>query len=459
MTESPLRRTASFTVVLIFLVVILSFGIGNELSEYAGLFPTNSDRKYRPDFAQYIHVRDVSANDLSLDQTGRRAIVIGDIHGMDQAFHALLENVSYDSKVDTLIHTGDICAKGPHDGSLSVLSYMSSHNVTGVRGNHDQMVIEWRAWLDWVQGLENGYGGRWLQEAEAQWEKDNKKRDEDEEKWTKKQKKHARGKDRKWWERIPDGWAMFSDHYNIARAMSKADYEYLRSLPLILHLPSEHTFIVHAGLLPHDPTHSITDRRQPLSHLPSLSKTITDSSLLGIDWPANVRMRPTVPIYRQAQEVNLIQDIPQNTDPWVLLNMRSLRKDNKVTKSSKTGKPWADIWNEVMPQCKGFGDTAAQSQNSKLRCHPSTIIYGHAASRGLDVNRWTIGLDSGCVYGRRLTAMILEAAHKHKSDVVARADDEDDKDDETDAAKKTPKVIDFGDDGEARLVSVRCKEQ
>ena len=44
------------------------------------------------------------------------------------------------------------------------------------------MVIEWRAWLDWVQGLENGYGGRWLQEAEAQWEKDNKKRDEDEEK-------------------------------------------------------------------------------------------------------------------------------------------------------------------------------------------------------------------------------------------------------------------------------------
>ena len=55
--------------------------------------------------------------------------------------------------------------------------------------------------------------------------------------------------------------------------------------------------------------------------------------------------------------------------------------------------------------------------------------------------------------------MILEAAHKHKSDVVARADDEDDKDDETDAATKTPKVIDFGDDGEARLVSVRCKEQ
>ena len=89
MTESPLRRTASFTVVFIFLVVILSFGIGNELSEYAGLFPTNSDRKCRarldvwsstpvavtyqaccnidrPDFAQYIHVRDVSAKDMSL---------------------------------------------------------------------------------------------------------------------------------------------------------------------------------------------------------------------------------------------------------------------------------------------------------------------------------------------------------------------------------------------------------
>lgn len=33
----------------------------------------------------------------------------------------------------------------------------------------------------------------------------------------------------------------------------------------------------------------------------------------------------------------------------------------------------------------------------KLPCKPSTVVYGHAAGRGLDLKRWSFGLDSGCV--------------------------------------------------------------
>lgn len=33
----------------------------------------------------------------------------------------------------------------------------------------------------------------------------------------------------------------------------------------------------------------------------------------------------------------------------------------------------------------------------KLPCYPSTVVYGHAAARGLDIKRWSKGLDSGCV--------------------------------------------------------------
>ncbi len=132
----------------------------------------------------------------------------------------LLDQVSYIEKKDTLIHLGDIIAKGPHAGSLSVLSFMSKHNISGVRGNHDQQVIEWRAWLDWIQGLEDRVGSRWLLELEERWKEDHQsgalKDDSDTRAWVKTEMRKGR-KDRKWWSRIPKGWKLFSDHYLIAR--------------------------------------------------------------------------------------------------------------------------------------------------------------------------------------------------------------------------------------------------
>lgn len=39
---------------------------------------------------------------------------------------------------------------------------------------------------------------------------------------------------------------------------------------------------------------------------------------------------------------------------------------------------------------------------------PETVIYGHDAVRGVQIHPKTIGLDSGCVYGRKLSGWILE---------------------------------------------------
>jgi hypothetical protein len=215
---------------------------------------------------------------------------------------------------------------------------MSNHNISGVRGNHDQQVIEWRAWLDWIQGLEARTGSRWLRGLEEKWEEDNHsgdlENDSDIEAWVEIQMRSGH-KDHKWWSRIPKGWKLFSDHYRIARsvpsslliigkysndrsrAMSKSDYEYLLSLPLVLHLPSEHTFLVHAGLLPYDPTLSITSKRQPLSHLPRIPSRL---------------LKGSIPALRNAQELAILEDVKQNTNPWVVLNMRNLRKNNKVSR-------------------------------------------------------------------------------------------------------------------------------
>jgi hypothetical protein len=89
----------------------------------------------------------------------------------------------------------------------------------------------------------------------------------------------------------------------------------------------------------------------------------------------------------------------------------------------------------------------------------------------LDIHRWTVGLDTGCVYGRRLTALILDSdtAQSRRESVSlgaiearaynSRDDSEDDDDDDeegSDGVKSNREIIPFGDNGRARLASVGC---
>lgn len=92
-------------------------------------------------------------------------------------------------------------------------------------------------------------------------------------------------------------------------------------------------------------------------------------------------------------------------DPWVLLNVRSILPDGTLTQSAKKGEPWSTSWNKEM--------NAAKKTKGKAGW-PSTVVYGHAAGRGLDVHPWSIGLDSGCVYGKQLTALVLGSGLENK---------------------------------------------
>lgn len=387
----------------------------------------------------------------------------------------------------TLIHVGDIISKGPHSGSMAVLKYMTQRNITGVRGNHDQQVIEWRGWIDWVSGLPGGK--KWLNNLEKDWERYVES--------TLGSRLHelAENPDPKPFlatlsqyhthARIPHGWILFSTHYRIARAMSDEEYKYLLSLPLALHIPSAHTFVVHAGILPHDPTLKWWDTRQPLAKVPRTGNRNT---------------------MRKRQELAVLEQVPQNRDPWVLLNMRSI-KGSKVTKyvsvhihyilplnkpdRLNSGEPWSKIWTRDSSHCVGFpngtiatgtesnhnlsGVMAREKQKHTLPCNPATVLYGHAAARGLAVRRWTIGLDAGCVYGRRMAALVLQGqggidgqqvevdGEWEDRDLDESDDDEDDEgeDDEDviNAEKKEgiiTRTVRFGDKGWGKIVSVKC---
>jgi len=66
-----------------------------------------------------------------------------------------------------------------------------------------------------------------------------------------------------------------------------------------------------------------------------------------------------------------------------LLTLRSIRDDGTPSKRVE-GTPWAKLWQG-----------------------PERLVFGHDAVRGLQQYRFATGLDTGCVYGGRLTALIL----------------------------------------------------
>lgn len=93
--------------------------------------------------------------------------------------------------------------------------------------------------------------------------------------------------------------------------------------------------------------------------------------------------------------------------------MRSILNNGDVTRE-KEGTPWTELWDSVIKLCDGF-DSKPQltTENttsevtpeqdwkewidqgfegiSSLPCKDVTVVYGHAASRGLDIKRWSKG--------------------------------------------------------------------
>ncbi|CAO3655729.1 unnamed protein product [Mucor hiemalis] len=141
---------------------------------------------------------------------------------------------------------------------------------------------------------------------------------------------------------VADPLRFNNKHSGIASEMSAADYTYLAGCPLILDIPELQARVVHGGL---DPT---------------------------------------------------VEELIDN-DPWSVMNMRDMDDDNEPSKSKESVKDpsesdhihWTDAFH-----------SHSEAHNLNV-----TVYYGHDASRGIALGTKTIGVDSGCVYGRKLSAI------------------------------------------------------
>ncbi len=142
-----------------------------------------------------------------------------------------------------------------------------------------------------------------------------------------------------------------AEHQAVADALGPEDWAYLEALPTFLRLGYEGA---RATSIESDAGASVAP-----PHADGDGETIV----------VHAGAVPGVPFEQQTREH--------------LTTMRSIGHDGNPTKRIE-GRPWAAVWPG-----------------------PEKIVFGHDAIRGLQRHRFATGLDTGCVYGRRLTALLL----------------------------------------------------
>ncbi|KAJ5104922.1 hypothetical protein NUU61_002269 [Penicillium alfredii] len=97
----------------------------------------------------------------------------------------------------------------------------------------------------------------------------------------------------------------------------------------------------------------------------------------------------------------------EKQDPATVMNMRVIDLDTHVPSWDGKGVKWVKIFNKhqslIASKNKASSDNVSQTM---------TVIYGHDADSSLSIRPYTKGLDSGCVKGGKLTAMIIEDGGK-----------------------------------------------
>lgn len=97
----------------------------------------------------------------------------------------------------------------------------------------------------------------------------------------------------------------------------------------------------------------------------------------------------------------LVPGIPlEKQDSYQCMNMRTIDLKTRLPSENRDGTEWEKLWNHY--------------QKKQPASERQTVIYGHDAKRGKNIEKYSKGLDSNCVRGGHLTALVIDAHGKEK---------------------------------------------
>ncbi|KAM5359763.1 hypothetical protein ACJZ2D_014244 [Fusarium nematophilum] len=319
-------------------------------------------------------------------ENGRRLVIIGDIHGMLDPFEKLLKQIEFSPDNDHIVAVGDMVNKGPH--SAEVVARLMELKASAVRGNHeDRVILAWSS-LNSQQGVQ-----AFLDSEDAA---------------------NHRGE---------------AEDLQTARSLNESQLIWLKNLPVILSAEPMALYMVHAGLVPgiradqQDPWAVMNMRTLRFPREEFRQNEILRKKKLEEKKKAEERKKKEE-LAKMSQKFQQRGDEAEDEGPS--LHARVARAEPAQTDSSETdaasgavesptdgpaasgfdrdiwipingheGERWTDLWN---------------SEQKKLRgSDRRSVIYGHDAKMGYQEDSYTFGLDSGCVKGNALTALVIQA--------------------------------------------------
>jgi hypothetical protein len=300
---------------------------------------------------------DLSADFVPTFENKRRLIIVGDIHGMDASLETLLKKVDFNTNKDHLIAAGDMINKGPD--SAGVISRLMSLNASAVRGNHEDRILLSLAETENLSGVSKDLASP---------------HDED-----------RRGQ---------------TEFLATGRKLKKEHVEWLSKLPVILAVEPLNMFIVHAGLVPgvkpelQDPWAVMNMRtliypREKLRGKGGRKSSRSDDDDDDEEEASNTEAAPPPEEEEEGETLESIQQKDAYTD-----------RDTIIPIEGRDGEKWSNAWNNFQKRLK--------------KSHRHTVVYGHDAKRGFREDKYSIGLDSGCVRGGALTALVVEGKEGSK---------------------------------------------
>lgn len=334
-----------------------------------------------------------------------KLVFVGDVHGCYDELIALLQKVQFNPEAgDFLVLVGDLIGKGPNSRKVLQLAMSFGSQCAIIRGNHEQVIIDWKWKIDSENGEVNENLRSTMKILGTSVESSPPQQCHSD-------SGHGTSCHKASFMEMS---SEVQTHRDCAMEMTEEEWCYLLRAPLWLHFPEINVLSVHAGILPFIPVEQQNPRElmnvrsvvplQPLAHsvLPSDKSFCDKQSLLTM----SENLSDVLGINDFIAASNKID--PQGSLWAAAYSQFSILLRSKLDPDSASGNLETSFSSKDTTSSPApTGSMMSVPIQGVLSSLPH-IIFGHDAKSAVQIHSNATGLDSGCCYGRHLTALVFE---------------------------------------------------